>query len=114
MLCFQSARSPIQIIIINPLSSYTTTWREEVDKNRNEILPLNCFVDDSRYVIEDFDDEYETPQEYVDRLTKDLENAAYDYPDTIWRWHNQPHYVEAWVEKKANVGKWAHVAIEGL
>ena len=92
MLCFQSARSPIQIIIINPLSSYTTTWREEVDKNRNEILPLNCFVDDSRYVIEDFDDEYETPQEYVDRLTKDLESPyllslSRCIERIHWRWY---------------------------
>ena len=33
-----------------------------------------------------------------------LENAAFNYADTIPRWHNQRHYVKAWVEKKANVG----------
>jgi hypothetical protein len=80
------------------LSSHTTEWRE------SGLLPLDCFVDQSRHVIEDFDDVYETPQEYIDRLTEHLENAGFEYSDIIPRWHNQPHYVEVWTEKNAQIG----------
>jgi hypothetical protein len=78
------------------LSHHTARWRE------NGLLEMDCFVDQSRHVEEDFDDVYECPQEYVDRLIRYLENAPTEY--RIPRWHNQPHYVEAWTEKDAQVG----------
>jgi hypothetical protein len=60
------------------LSHYTTIWRE------NGILPL--------------------AQEYIDGLTGSLGNAALDYEDIIPLWHNQPEYVEVFIEKKAHIG----------
>lgn len=80
------------------LSAHTVVWRE------NHVIPIDCFLDESRHVIEDFDDEYESPQEYIDRLTEDLKNAALEYPGIIPRWHKQPHYMEAWTEKNAQIG----------
>lgn len=65
-------------------------------------MSIDCFVDQSRRVVEDFDDIYETPQDYVDRLAGYLEDAPYEYK--IPRWHKQPQYVEAWTEKDAQVG----------
>jgi hypothetical protein len=78
------------------LSDRTARWRE------NGELDMDCFVDQSRRVEEDFDDVYESPEEYVDRHVKYLEDAPSKYK--IPRWHNQPHYVEVWTEKDAQVG----------
>jgi hypothetical protein len=78
------------------LSSHTTEWRE------NGLLPIDCFVDQSRHVIEDFDDVYESHRN--DRPNEDLENAAFEYFGIIPRWHNQLHYVEVWTEKNAQIG----------
>ena len=45
---------------------------------------------------------YETPQEYIDRHTEYLEDTPSEYK--IPRWYKQPHYVEVWTEKDAQVG----------
>jgi hypothetical protein len=46
------------------LSSHTTEWRE------NGLLPIDCFVDQSRHVIEDFDDVYESHRNILIDLTR--------------------------------------------
>jgi hypothetical protein len=67
-----------------------------------ETLPIDCFADNVRRVI-DIDDIYETPQEFFDKgvryFVKDI-SGNYVLP----KWHNQPHYVEVWVEKDAMAG----------
>jgi hypothetical protein len=80
------------------LSAHTVDWRED------RIIPIDCFMDESRHVVEDFDDVYESPEDYIDRHIQNLEDAPVDYKDLIPRWHNQPHYVEFWTEKNAQIG----------
>ena len=62
---------------------------------------MDCFVDNSRQVIEDFNETYWTPQELIDARIDLLRRTEFDYTDHIPRWHNQPHYVEVWIEKDA-------------
>lgn len=80
------------------LSKYTARWRESGE------LYIDCFIDQSRHVVEDFDDVYESPQEFLSRRARHLEDAPLVYRSTIPRWHNQSHYVEVWTEKDAQVG----------
>jgi Protein of unknown function C-terminus (DUF2399) len=76
--------------------AYTYKFKEE------EILPIDCFADNVRQVI-DIDDIYETPEQFFDRGTKYfVRNISENY--TIPRWHNQPNCVEVWVEKDAMAG----------
>lgn len=65
-----------------------------------ENLPIDCFADNVRQVI-DIDDIYETAEDFIDRgfnYYTDRENYI------VPRWHNQPHYVEVWIEKDAMAG----------
>lgn len=80
------------------LSHFTARAREKGE------LPISCFADQSRRIIEDFDDRNETLNEYIERGINHLENAVDSYPKTIPRWQGQPHYVEVWVEKDALTG----------
>jgi hypothetical protein len=79
----------------NYLSKFTTRMRE------SGVLHMNCFVDDGRYIT-DINDTYHTVDEYLHEGVDFLENAKTEYK--IPRWHNQPHYVEVWVEKNAMRG----------
>jgi hypothetical protein len=80
------------------LSHFTARARE------NGELPIDCFADQSRRIIQDFNDTYETMEEYIGRGISHLENATHDYVKGIPRWHGQPHYVEVWIEKDALSG----------
>jgi hypothetical protein len=80
------------------LSQFTARARE------NGELPIDCFADQSRRIIQDFDDTYETIEHYIDRGINHLENAGRKYTKSIPRWHGQPHYVEVWIEKDALTG----------
>lgn len=77
------------------LSDHTSRWRE------NGTLSIDCFEDRTRRVIQDFDDEYLTVEQYIDIGFDYLRNAQHDY--AIPRWHKQPKYVELWLEKDAPV-----------
>jgi Protein of unknown function C-terminus (DUF2399) len=101
------------------LSKFTARAREKSEKrfetrykrngeaytykfNDEESLPIDCFADNVRQVI-DIDDIYETPEQFFDRGTKYfVKEISENY--TIPRWHNQPNYVEVWVEKDAMAG----------
>ena len=81
-------------------------------------LPIDCFVDDSRKVIENYDAREPTEMEesgdipdsdeYVDHAITVLKNVP-AYYDGVGEegtdgerggyWYNQPEYVEVWVEK---------------
>ena len=67
-------------------------------------LPIDCFADNSRGVVGDFNEEYWTPGELIDARADDLRNTESDYLDFVPKWHNQSHYVEIWIEKEAMVG----------
>jgi hypothetical protein len=82
------------------LSRFTARARENGD------LPIDCFADNVRQVIE-IDDDYETVEEYLQRGINHINYAAINYE--IPRWLNQPHYVEVWyrgyVSKGSKPGK---------
>jgi hypothetical protein len=80
------------------LSHFTARARE------NGELAINCFADQSRRIIQEFDDEYETMEDYVKKGIYHLENAASNYTNALPRWYGQPHYVEVWIEKDALSG----------
>jgi hypothetical protein len=64
-----------------------------------ETLPIDCFADNVRQVI-DIDDIYESPERFFDRRTKYfVKDFSKNY--VIPRWYKQPHYVEVFVEKDA-------------
>jgi hypothetical protein len=77
------------------LSDRTARWRE------NRKLPIDCFADHVRRVIQDFDDDYRTLEEYIYIGRDFLKNAKNTH--AIPRWHNQPNHVEVWLEKDAPV-----------
>jgi hypothetical protein len=80
------------------LSHFTARAREGGE------LPMNCFADQSRRIIQDFSDVYQLPEQYIELGIEHLRNAAHAYHNTIPRWHNQPEYVEVWIEKEALSG----------
>ena len=67
-------------------------------------LPLNCFSDSGRQLIANFKKNYFTPEELIDVRIKVLQETPENYIDAIPKWHNQPRYVEVWIEKDAMVG----------
>ena len=68
------------------------------------ILPIDCFADNSCDVLGDFDETYWKPEQLIDVQIERLKDTETDYVNCIPRWHNQPHYVEIWIEKQAMVG----------
>jgi hypothetical protein len=74
----------------NYLSTFTTRLRESGE------LPMDCFVDDVRYVT-NVADRYLTTEQYLQRGIELIKYAKDEY--RIPRWRNQPNYVEIWAEK---------------
>src|SRR5829696_8321642 len=80
------------------LSKFTTNAR------MSEELPIDCFGDQSRSIIENFNDEFMEPKEFIKLYIDELEYFPKTYTSQIPKWHNQPHYVEVWIEKDALSG----------
>jgi hypothetical protein len=93
--------------ISNTPSLYKSFDRATVNARKNGSLSENCFVDNSRRIID-----YYSPEIYRDHYIDKLRNLHSEYPNTIPRWRNQPHYVEVWVEKDAMAGT-LHSILEG-
>jgi hypothetical protein len=66
----------------------------------NDDLEMDCFADESRNIIENFHNEFFTPEELIDDYFEQIENLSDAYVYTIPRWYKQEHYVEVWIEKK--------------
>jgi hypothetical protein len=71
-------------------------------------LPINCFADETRRLIDNHSDYEPTgvqdPDEYIDELIGAVKEGpeAYDGTgSTGGHWYNQPEYVEVWIEKQA-------------
>ena len=73
------------------LSDHTARWRE------SNVLPRDCFADNTRDTIQDFDDYFESIDDYLGRGIYHLQYAKDNY--SIPRWHNQSNYVEVWLRK---------------
>jgi hypothetical protein len=91
-------------IIPNTKSAYQSLSRITARAREDGQLPVDCFADQSRQVIQDFDDVYESPEDYIERAISHLANASNKYHETIPRWNGQPEYVEVWIEKDASSG----------
>ena len=63
-------------------------------------LFTNYFQDQDLNFVQEFDDRYVPLVDYINHEIGVLENIPYIYARTIPRWHNQPHYVEVWIEKQ--------------
>ena len=74
---------------------------------RKGIISKTAFADNSRRIIKNFDDEYETLTEFVQRYINYVQKPLDYY--TIPRWHNQPNYVEVWIEKDAMASSLASI-----
>jgi hypothetical protein len=88
----------------NTPSCYNSLDRATVEARWDGRLPINCFADNARQVIDDFNEKYETIDEYLQRPIDFIINAPQGYVNSIPRWHNQPNYVEVWIEKDAMAG----------
>jgi hypothetical protein len=82
-------------------SDYTTLSRLLVDARLDGRLSWDALADNSRSTV-NIPDDYESPEDYVEWGANYLRDASTKF--TLPRWHNQPHYVEFWVEKDAMVG----------
>jgi hypothetical protein len=91
---------------------------DEVEKNKkyvlrtNEVLPIDCFSDETRGTYKDFNDEYFTPEEHIKETLDFLRYLPSQYKKMIPKWHTQPYYVELWTEKNAMVGTFRSI-LEG-
>jgi hypothetical protein len=74
------------------------------DKDKKRTLPINCFSDETRHTIKDFNSEYKTIDKIISNRLEELKELPEDYPDYIPRWYKQPEYVELWNEKEAMAG----------
>jgi hypothetical protein len=81
--------------------------------NIDEVLSVDCFSDQTRGVIQDFTDEYKTPEQYIKENLDFIGNLPEDYKRLIPKWHKQSYYVELWTEKSAMVGTFRSM-LEGL
>ena len=76
-------------------------------------LPIDCFADNTRSIIQDFNDIHLEPKEYIKRYLDYLEDISKNYPLQIPKWYNQPHYVEVWIEKDALSGTFRKILKDG-
>src|ERR1043166_9514445 len=63
--------------------------------------------------MEGFNESYFTPEQLIDARIERLKKSEFDYKDLVPRWHNQPEYVEVWIEKDAMAGTFQSI-LEGL
>ena len=87
------------------LSDWTGKLRKEsvFSSQHARQLPIDCFSDDHRGIVKNFTD-YKLPSEYITHGTNFFRSFPEDYRNNIYRWLEQPHYIEVWTEKVAMVG----------
>ncbi len=88
-------------LIPNTSTTYDSLSRATVEARWKGQLNMDCFADNSRQVIGDFNERYVTPEELNEEKIEYLSRITDDYSDYIPRWHDQPKYVEVWIEKDA-------------
>lgn len=88
-------------LISNTFKTYRSLVAALTIARINGTIPIDAFVDNTRS-IEDINDTYWSPEEYVDHLIRQLKNAREDYFERgyIPRWKEQKHYIEVMVEKE--------------
>jgi hypothetical protein len=86
-------------LIPNTNQAYKQLSRVTVTARKSGKLRWDSFSDEGRPVLGDFVEEYQTPEEFVQTGLDYLRTASLNY--TIPKWHQQPCYVEVWIEKLA-------------
>jgi hypothetical protein len=86
-------------IIPNTENSYKRLSAVTVELRKINKLSWDSISDESRLVLKNFDERYISPTKYVDEIITLVKDAHNQYK--IPKWHNQPHYVEVWIEKQA-------------
>lgn len=97
----------------NNLKTHTKEARlQETDINGvllYPILPIDCFADETRKLIENYSNypptEVEDPDDYIGDAIDVLKDSIVDYDGKGrkgGRWYGQPEYVEVWIEKLAD------------
>jgi hypothetical protein len=67
----------------------------------NGDLPINAFIDNTRYIFKDFEDEYKSVNGQIYDTIDSIGNQNFieEAKKNIPKWAKQPIYVEMWVEK---------------
>jgi hypothetical protein len=86
-------------VIPNTKNSYKRLTKVLVKERKEGNIEWDAIADEGRLVVCNFNDVYESPQEYIQRGINHVKNAHSKYK--VPRWHNQKHYVEMWIEKQA-------------
>lgn len=86
-------------IIPNTEQVYKSLSSTTVKARKKGKLPWDSFSDEGRLVLGHFQEEYRSPNQYLQLCINLLKNASQTY--TIPRWYRQPNYVEVWIEKQA-------------
>jgi hypothetical protein len=87
------------------LNKASVRWRE------HHLIDFDSFADHTRSIVKNFDDEYESHEDYVNWGINYLKYAKLNYKIPLW--YKQLHYVEIWLEKDAAVGTFESI-VEGL
>jgi hypothetical protein len=85
-------------VIPNTKNSYKRLSKVLVKERKEGNIEWDAIADEGRLVICNFDDTYESPEQYIQRGINHIKNADSQYK--VPRWHNQKHYVEIWIEKQ--------------
>jgi hypothetical protein len=86
-------------VIPNTNRSYKLLSSVTVKARKSGEIPWDCFFDQGRLVLGNFEENYIPPEQFIQQGINFLKNAPKLY--TVPRWHRQPQYVEVWIEKHA-------------
>lgn len=86
-------------VIPNTKNSYKRLSKVLVKERKEDNIEWDAIADEGRLVVCNFNDVYETPEDYINRGIAHIKNAALQYK--VPRWTGQKHYVEVWIEKQA-------------
>jgi hypothetical protein len=86
-------------IIPNTKQSYKSLSSVTVNARKSGELPWDCFSDQGRQVLGNFEENYKSPEQFIQQGITFIKNASQSY--TVPRWYKQPQYVEVWIEKQA-------------
>ena len=66
-------------LIPNTSRSYSSLDRATVKARWSGQLPINCFTDNSRKVLNKFNEDYFSPEEIIDNRLKIIQSIPYNY-----------------------------------
>lgn len=88
----------------NTRTTYGKLSEYIVEARKEGRIAWDALSDKTRYTMGDFYDYYVSPEKYIELAIRYLKHTPDNYEDSIYKWYNQPHYVEVWIEKDALSG----------